>query len=201
METGAMGKRAVILLAVLSMQLSAYAFDDTISVLGRIKWNYTMYEENLWTRQYRNASLEQIYQDHTDFIERVNQVYDVSEYFYPTVNATSIVDFLPPNATDIGNRYHVPVVPSAVIANANVNYFWRKFSNWTRSKESNMLDVLIDDAIPALHSASKQFWNDSTTDVYFGFLKNVNIRNIFDSKALRLDLWCGQPTAPGNDGR
>lgn len=175
-----MGKCTVILLAVLLMHLNVFAFDDSISILGRIKWNYTMYEENLWTRQYRNVSLEQIYKVHTDFIDRVNQVYNVTDCFYPTLNANSIVDILPPIPTNINNPFHVPLVTSAILANANVNFFWQKFSNWTRFKESNMLDVLIDDAIPSLQSASKQFWNETTTEVFFGFLKNVNNLNFLD---------------------
>lgn len=169
-----MGKRTIILFAMLSMQLKAFAFDDSISVLGRIKWNYTMYEENVWTRENITTSLEQIFSDHTDFIDRVNQVYNVTDGFYPTINNASIVEYLPANATNLDNRFHVPVIPSIIIANANVNYFWKKFSNWTHFKESNMLDVLIDDAIPSLQMAAKLFWNSNHTDIFFGFLKNVN---------------------------
>lgn len=134
-----------------------------------------MYEENLWTRQYKNASLEQIYHNHTDFIERVNQVYNVTDCFYPVLNVSSIVEYWSENGTNMDNRFHVPVVPSVILANAHVNYFWMKFSNWTRFKESNMLDVLIDDAIPSLQLAAKQFWNDTNTEIFFGFLKNVDI--------------------------
>lgn len=51
--------------------------------------------------------------------------------------------------------------------------YWNKFANWPAFNASNMLDVLIDDAIPTLQTALGTLWNSSNTAIYFDFLKNV----------------------------
>lgn len=164
---------------LISLQLNVFGFHDAISKIGRIKWNYTMYEENLWTRQYENNSLEQIYKDHSEFIAIVNDIYHDSDSFYPIINITSNeVTQIVTIDSYINNPYHVPIIESVILANANVHDYWRKFSNWTDFNETAMVDNLIDDAIPSLKSAAKEFWNASNTNVFFDFLKNVRNFNI-----------------------
>lgn len=162
--------------AILTYGFIVSAFDDPISLLGRIRWNYTSYEENLWTRTYKNTTLQQIYNDHNQFMGLMNSVYDPSDTFYPIFNAstsinknTAIVDAF------VINRYRVPVINSVVVLNAQVGDYWSKFANWTSFNTTNMLDVLTDDAIPILQSSLNTFWNQSNTNVYFDFLKNVSV--------------------------
>lgn len=148
------------------------AFDDPISILGRIRWNYTAYEENLWTRSYENTTLDQIYNDHNRFIETINKVFNASDIFYPILNGTTSSVLI--NNADIVdeyliNPYHVPVLRDVVVSNAQVFNYWSKFTNLS----SNILDVLMDDAIPTLQTALNTFWNSSNTLVYFDFLQKV----------------------------
>lgn len=162
-----------------SLHFNVFGFHDAISKIGRVKWNYTMYEENLWTRQYENNSLEQIYKDHSDFIAIVNNIYNDIDGFYPVINITSneVTQIITIDSI-INNPYHVPVIESVILANANVHDFWVKFSNWTDFNDTVMFDNLIDDAIPSLQSAAKEFWNTSNTNIFFDFLKNVRKFNI-----------------------
>lgn len=154
--------------------LSVNAFDDPISVLGRIRWNYTSYEENLWTRQYQNTTLQQIYEDHSEFINLINRNYDNSDYFYPIFNvSTDALKITPVVDAFLINPHYVPVISSVITLNAQVGDYWSKFSNWTMFNSSNMLDVLTDDAIPTLQTSLNTFWNATNTAVYFDFLKNV----------------------------
>lgn len=168
-----------VILAVFS--LNVCAFDDPISLLGRIRWNYTAYEENLWTRSYENTTLEDIFSDHKGFIETINKVFNLNE-FYPTFNETTSSGSLK-NAVVVDafliNPYRVPVLNNVVLLNAQVLDYWLKFSNLSTYSPSGMLDVLLDDAIPTLQTALSTFWNSSTSLVYFNFLKNV--------KAIELD--------------
>lgn len=169
-------KIAVVFCAYTSLfGLNVCAFDDPISLLGRIRWNYTSYEENLWTRSYKNTTLDQIYSDHNAFIETINNVFSSSDAFYPILNGSSgsIKNAVVVDAFLI-NPYHVPVLNNVVISNAQVLDYWSKFSNLSSSPNaSNILDLLMDDAIPTLQTALNTFWNSSNTFVYFDFLKNV----------------------------
>lgn len=173
-------KLLVALIAYFTFGSSVDAFDDPISLLGRIRWNYTSYEENLWTRTYKNTTLQQIYLDHNEYIELINKVYDAKDDFYPTLaNASSnslknavIVDAF------LNNPNSVPVVSSVVLSNAQVAEYWSKFSNWTSFNSSNMLDVLTDDAIPTLQTSLDTFWNATNTVIYFDFLKNVRFISV-----------------------
>lgn len=168
-------QRLFIILAFLLCDLSVHALDDPISQLARIRSNYTMYEENLWTQQYQNTSIEQIYEVHSAFINHINKVFDKSDNtinFYPIWNGslhslknTPIIDAL------LINPYHVPVINDIVISNAKVNDLWSKFSNWPTHNAS--LDVLSDDAIPILQTSLNTFCNITNTAVYFDFLNNV----------------------------
>lgn len=180
-----------VFLAVFSLNVSA--FDDPISLLGRIRWNYTAYEENLWTRSYENTTLEEIFTDHNAFIETINKVFDGNDAFYPTFNEStssgSIRNAVVVDAFLI-NPYHVPVQENVVLLNAQVLDYWSKFSNLSSYSPSSMLDVLLDDAIPTLQKALSTFWNSSTTLVYFNFLKDVRAIEIHSKchKVLNLGL-------------
>lgn len=167
-------KLTFALIAHLSFGLNVCAFDDPISLLGRIRWNYTSYEENMWTRQYKNTTLEQIYHDHNEFINVLNSVYAINDSFYPILNvSTNTIKNVPIVDAFVNNPYRVPVVQSVVVLNAQVTDYWSTFTNWTSFNSSNMFDVLIDDAIPILHTTLDTFWNATNTIVYFEFLKNV----------------------------
>lgn len=172
--------RGIVLVFCASVTLSTLkvcAFDDPISLLGRIRWNYTAYEENLWTRSYENTTLEEIFADHNRFIETINKVFDASDVFYPNFNGSTSPSLIKNEVVVdafLTNPYHVPVLNSVVILNAQVLDYWEKFSNLPSYNVSNMLDVLMDDAIPILQTALSTFWNSSTTLVYFNFLKDVS---------------------------
>lgn len=156
---------------------SVSAFDDPISVLGRIRWNYTAYEENLWTRLFKNTTLEQIYLDHTVFINAINKAYTLNDRFYPTINASanhSTLKEIPLIDSAVINPYNVPLVHDVIWSNAHVDDYWAKFANWSSFNATNMLDVLTDDAIPVLQTSLATIWNSSNTIVYFNFLKNVS---------------------------
>lgn len=168
----------LVFCAYLSLiNLNVCAFDDPISIIGRIRWNYTAYEENLWTRSYENTTLEQIYSDHNRFFETINRVFNASDIFYPILNESTSSGSIK-NAVIVDefliNPYHVPVLENVVILNAQVFNYWLKFSNLTSSSASHILDVLMDDAIPTLQTALNTFWNSSNTRVFFDFLKQVS---------------------------
>lgn len=155
--------------------LSVCAFDDPISLLGRIRWNYTAYEENLWTRSYHNTSLDQIYNDHNTFIKKINRIFSTIDPFYPTFNgSTGSLKNIVVEETILSNPNNVPVLSNIVILNVQVLDYWFKFSNFSSSPDaSNVLEVLMDDAIPTLQTALATFWNPSSTNVFFSFLQNV----------------------------
>lgn len=182
-------RNVIVVCAYLTLfSLSVSAFDDPISLLGRIRWNYTAYEENLWTRSYENTTLEEIFSDHNGFIETINKVFDKDDAFYPIFNEStssgSIRNAVVVDAFLI-NPYHVPVQENDVLLNAKVLDYWSKFSNLSPYNPSSMVDVLLDDAIPTLQKALSTFWNSSTTLVYFNFLKNVSNWNLFKKTLLR----------------
>lgn len=179
-------KIAVVLCAYLTVFSSnVCAFDDPISLIGRIRWNYTAYEENLWTRSYENTTLEEIFTDHNAFIETINKVFNANDAFYPIFNESSTSGSIR-NAVVVDafltNPYHVPVQENVVLLNAQVLDYWSKFSNLSSYSPSSMLDVLLDDAIPTLQKALSTFWNSSTTLVYFNFLKNVRTTDMYLKK-------------------
>lgn len=163
------------IIALVVFSLSVRGFDDPISVIGRIRWNYTSYEENLWTRQFKNTTLEQIYHDHTIFINTINKVHAITDSFYPTINetATNSTNKQPLIDAFVINPYHVPVISNVILSNAHVAEYWSKFANWSAFNTSNMLEVLTDDAIPTLQTSLDTLWNSTNTIVYFDFLKNV----------------------------
>lgn len=169
-----LGSCEIFAFVAFALSLSVRAFDDPISVIGRIRWNYTSYEENLWTRQYQNTTLEQIYRDHNEFIKAINSAYDGSDSFYPIVN-TSAVDSIknkPVIDSYLINPYHVHATRDVVVANEQVIDYWAKFANWSSFNTSNMLEVLTDDAIPTLQTSMDTLWNTTNTVVYFDFFKN-----------------------------
>lgn len=163
-------------IAFLSIQLwSTHAFTDPISVIGRIKWNYTTYEENLWTRRYKNTSLEQIFDDHMEFAKQINQVYETNaQSFYPTLkDAQLLSEHSPVVDAFINNPFNVPVIDSIIYSNAHITEYWWKFANWSSYNATDILDTVIDDAIPLLETSSKDLWNTSSTQIFFDFLQNV----------------------------
>lgn len=123
----------IVFCAYLSfISLDVSAFDDPISLLGRIRWNYTAYEENLWTRSYENTTLEEIFNDHNQFIETINNVFNASDVFFPNFNGSTTPGSIK-NAVVVDafliNPYHVPVLSNVVILNAQVLDYWSKFSD------------------------------------------------------------------------
>lgn len=178
------------IIALVAFSLSVCAFDDPISVIGRIRWNYTSYEENLWTRQFQNTTLEQIYRDHNEFIDKINSAYNDSDSFFPVVN-TSAVDSIknrPVIDSYLINPYHVPAIQDVVLSNEQVTEYWAKFANWSSYNTSNMLEVLTDDAIPALQTSIDALWNTTNTDVYFDYLKNVRHNRQQDRRTIKIRL-------------
>lgn len=163
------------IIALVAFSSTVCAFDDPISVIGRIRWNYTSYEENLWTRQFKNTTLEQIYRDHSTFIDAINNVYNDIDSFYPTINASALdaIKNKPMIESYLINPYNVPEINSVILSNKHVAEYWRKFANWSSFNETDMLEVLTDDAIPAIQSSLDTLWNSTNTVVYFDFLKNV----------------------------
>lgn len=56
-----------IVIILCSSAYKSQSFHDPISILGRLKWNYTHYEENLWVREYTNRTLDEIYAAHESY--------------------------------------------------------------------------------------------------------------------------------------
>lgn len=165
----------ITFVAFCALSVIVGAFEDPISLFGRIRWNYTSYEENLWTRAFKNTSLDQIYLDHSDFIEAINKAYEIKDNFYPKLNTSYDVTKNGPIVDAfLINTYNVPGISSVVLSNVHVADYWSKFSNWTSFNATNMLDVLTDDAIPTLQSSLDTLFNSTNTNVYFDFLKNVS---------------------------
>lgn len=160
-----------------AFSLSVNGFDDPISVIGRIRYNYTSYEENLWTRLFKNTTLEQIYRDHSVFIDSINKIYDGTDNFYPSKMVTNSTTKVSMNGTHSVNPFHVPEIESVIDSIANVAVLWSKFSDWSSLNASNKLEELTIEAIPILQTSLGTLWNSTNTAVYFDFLNNVRHRN------------------------
>lgn len=154
-----MHSRAICIVVVSAIWCSSlvFGFDDPISVIGRIKWNYTKYEENLWNSQYANTSIPLIYRQHIPFLL---QTIGVEE--------TTLIAH---NATD-----YIPFVPSVYNATVHVDKVWdvyQNFSRWFSNKRIEAEIISTIDEIPGLENAMNAMWNKSSTQLYFDSFRKV----------------------------
>lgn len=141
-----------------------YGFDDPISIIGRIKWNYTKYEENLWNSDYSNTTILQIYRQHIPFFL---QTFDVKNNSLIAHNATDFIPF-------------VPSVHNATVHVDNVWETYANFSRWFSNKRIEVEIISTIDEIPGLEQAMNSMWNKSSNQIYFDYFRNVC--NVFSER-------------------
>lgn len=177
--------RAICIVAVSVLWCSSlsFAFDDPISVIGRIKWNYTKYEENLWNSQYSNTTLPLTYRQHIPFLLQTIGVENSSLIAH---NATA----------------YIPFVASVYNASVHVDKVWETYANFSRWFSNKRIEAEIIstiDEIPGLEEAMNSMWNKSNTQIYFDYFRQVRtfskINNVAeDDKTCKcqplIDLFC-----------
>lgn len=131
-----------------------HSFNDPISIVGRTKWNYTNYEENLWTREYMNTSLTTIYQAHAAYFARTADV--KSENIF-----TQMPSALPLNS-EIFN------------ATILINNIWNGFAESIHDEKYALINSTASFLIPALQRAQEVLWNENSTRAYLDFFENVS---------------------------
>lgn len=145
--------------SVLWFTSPCFGFDDPISVIGRIKWNYTTYEEHLWDAEYyKNTTIPLIYRQHIPFLLQ-------------TIGDGS-ASLIARNATD-----DIPFVSSVYNATIHVNQVWNtyaNFSRWFSGKRIEAEVISAIDEIPGLEHAMDSLWNKTSTQIYFDFFRKVN---------------------------
>lgn len=150
----------IVVVSVVWCASLSFGFDDPISVIGRIKWNYTKYEENLWNFQYNdpNTTIPLIYRQHIPFLLQKIGV----------ENGSLIVH----NATDF-----IPFVASVYNASVHVKKVWETYANFSRWFSNKRIEAEIIsaiDEIPELEEAMNSMWNKSSTQIYFDFFQKVS---------------------------
>lgn len=151
----------VVVVSVLWCSSISFGFDDPISLIGRIKWNYTKYEENVWNSEYTNTTIPLIYRQHIPFLLEV----------IGAKNGSLIAH----NATDF-----IPFVPSVYNATIHVDKVWEKYANFSRWFSNKRIEAEIIstiDEISGLEQAMYAMWNKSYTQIYLDFFRKVRTFN------------------------
>lgn len=145
------------LVSVLVCSASVLSFDDPISLIGRVKWNYTNFEESLWKYNVTSLNVTQIYRYHIPFL----------------------VQKLGENGFDLGNSTDsvVPFQPEFNNATKKVDEVWELYSNFSRwylSKRVESEVVSISHETEALEAAMNTLQDDSYRRIYFEFFQFVS---------------------------
>lgn len=149
----------IVVVSVLWCSSLSFGFDDPISVIGRIKWNYTKYEENLWNFEYSNTTIPLIYRQHIPFL-------------LLTIGAKN-GGLIAHNATEF-----IPFVPSVYNATVHVDKVWdtyANFSRWFSNKRIEAEIISAIDEIVGLEEAMAIVWNKTSTQIYFDYFQKVRI--------------------------
>lgn len=152
----------IIVVSVLWCSSLSLGFDDPISVIGRIKWNYTKYEENLWNFEYSNTTIPLIYRQHIPFLL---QTIGVENSSLIALNSTE----------------YIPFVASVYDATVHVDQVWEKYANFSRWFSNKRIEAEVVSSIeeiPALEEAINSLWNKSTGQIYSDFFRKVRKNSI-----------------------
>lgn len=145
---------------VLLLASSVSTFDDPISFIGRVKWNYTNFEEALWNIGFENTTIPQIYRQHVPFF---------------LAQIGNNVSLFPTNLTNSTND--LPKMVDLWNATNHVNKVWNvyaNFSRWYSTKRVEAEIVSSIDEIPALEESMKRLRNDSYQRIFFDFFQYVS---------------------------
>lgn len=150
-----MSTKLIVIFILISCFYSTFvhSFHDPISIIGRIKWNYTKYEEKLWTLDFKNTSLMTIYKDHEPFLYR-----SIGE---SDQNSFQLTPDIIPNVSSVKN------------ATFFVNRTWNEYAQWLRHEEYDVINTTASDYIPQLEEAMNRLWNESDKKNYFEYFHNV----------------------------
>lgn len=140
----------VIIMLVLGMAHEARSFLDPISIVGRVKWNYTHYEENLWVREYTNRSLEQIFTAHEAYFQK---------------------NF---GETDLLTSKAVPLRHRLVDALLNVKETWRRQGLLLQQHRYDEIRATADEIVINITLSMSAILSPTNQEQYFEYFMQVN---------------------------
>lgn len=153
-------KKIITITCLIALVSNISAFEDPISIIGRLKWNYSMFEEKLWSRELNITEYAKIFWEHQSFIRKINNFSDM--------NVSSNRDF----SSD--NLNHKTTFDSVSAAKKTISDYWKQFSNRTTiNVNSSSSNLFIDKAINALNSSMENVWNETAISTQFECLLNV----------------------------
>lgn len=136
------------------------SFDDPISLVGRMKWNYTNFEQNLWKNNVTNRNLTQIYVRHVPFF-----AFKFNENLFNFGNG--IVDV------------NLPFIEDFYNATKCVNDIWTEYSNSSRWFLENRVKTeitSISDRTQSLELSMNRLQDDNYHRIYFEYFQYVRQR-------------------------
>lgn len=169
-EVYVMNKMKIVILITCSIALvtNISTFEDPISITGRIKWSYSIFEEKLWSRELNITEYVNIFWEHQSFIRKINNFSDLIIF--------SGEDF----SSD--NLNYQSAFDSVSAAKNTISDYWKQFSNLTTINEfGSSTNSFIDEAINVLNSSMSNVWNETVISIHFEHLMNVRWLNFFYS--------------------
>lgn len=146
----------VVFLCSISVSV-VLSFDDPISLIGRVKWNYTNFEQNLWKNNVTTLNLTQIYVRHTPFL-----AFPFEENVFDFGNLTD------PN---------LPFIEDFFNATKFVGNVWSEYANlsrWYLEQRSKAEITSIAARTYELESAMNRLQNDNHHRIYFEYFQFVS---------------------------
>lgn len=140
----------VLLSAIcLALVLPGLTFQDPISFIGRLKWNYTRYEENLWVREYKNTTLAAIYTDHERYL--------VTEF----------------GETEVFEQV-LPQMPRIVSSIAEIKGTWKLCLQMLQEKEYDDIRQSAREIIRITTQSMNIIFSSTDQQLYLDYLKKVS---------------------------
>lgn len=153
-------EKIIIITYLIALFSNICAFEDSISIIGRLKWNYSMFEEKRWSRELNITEYADIFWEHQTFIQKINRFSD-------------IIVFSSGNFS-LDNMDYMTTFDSVTASKNTISDYWKQFSNLTTiNVNDSSLNSFIDGAINALNSSMKNVWNETAISLQFEYVMNV----------------------------
>lgn len=153
-------KQIIVITCLIALVYNIFAFEDPISNIGRIKWNYSMFEEKLWSQELNTTEYAEIFWEHQSFIRKINNISELIVF--------SSGDF----SSD--NLNYQTTFDSVLAAKTIISHYWKQFSNLTTMNiNGSSTNFFIDEAINVLNSSMENVWNETAISIQFEYLMNV----------------------------
>lgn len=153
-------KEIVLITCLIALASNICAFEDPISIIGRIKWNYSMFEEKLWSRELNISEYAEIFREHQIFFRKINNFSDKIVF--------SSEDF----SSD--NLKYMTTFDSVSESKRIISDYWKQFSNLTTINiNDSATNSFISEAINALNLSMVNVWNETAISIQFEYLMNV----------------------------